>query len=66
MLHCNMRMAALRSERWRSGQPLVTCHQEFPPEWIRVRPIEDGLMKTIYGRADYRSVEGAGGWSESG
>ncbi|WP_223569183.1 hypothetical protein, partial [Agrobacterium tumefaciens] len=43
---------------------VVTCHCEFPPEWIRVRPIKGRTHEeaAIYGRADYCGVEGAGGW----
>ncbi|WP_245475195.1 hypothetical protein [Bradyrhizobium sp. Leo121] len=39
----------------------LTCHCVFPPDGVRVRPAEgrtDGASK-IFGRADYRSVEGA-------
>ncbi|MBY5741252.1 ATP-binding protein, partial [Rhizobium leguminosarum] len=41
----------------------LTCHCEFPPGWIRVRPIKGRTNEEaeIYGRADYCSAEGAGG-----
>ncbi len=41
--------------------PLLTCHCEFPPEGVRVRPEEgrtDEASK-VHGRADYRGIEGA-------
>lgn len=46
----------------------VTCHCEFPPDWIRVRPIKGRTNEEaeIYGRADYCGAEGAGGWREGG
>ncbi|MBY3594252.1 hypothetical protein HJA87_31110, partial [Rhizobium bangladeshense] len=47
----------------RRYHPEVTCHCEFPPGWIRVRPIKGRTNEEaeIYGRADYCSAEGAGG-----
>ncbi|MBO0132236.1 hypothetical protein [Agrobacterium burrii] len=46
----------------------VTCHCEFPPDWIRVRSIKGRTNEEaeIYGRADYCGAEGAGGWREGG
>ena len=46
----------------------VTCHCEFPPQWIRVRPIKGRTHEEaeIYGRADYCGAERAGGWREGG
>ncbi|WP_409994995.1 exopolysaccharide production repressor protein [Rhizobium leguminosarum] len=46
----------------------MTCHCEFPPGWIRVRPIKGRTNEEaeIYGRADYCSAEGAGGRREGG
>jgi hypothetical protein len=51
-----------------TGLLALTCHCEFPPEWIRVRPIKGRTHEeaAIYGRADYCGVEGAGGWREGG
>ncbi|WP_236736250.1 hypothetical protein [Agrobacterium tumefaciens] len=60
-------IALAEGEKSKSVQAL-TCHCEFPPEWIRVRPIKGRTHEeaAIYGRADYCGVEGAGGWREGG
>ncbi|WP_222373638.1 hypothetical protein, partial [Rhizobium leguminosarum] len=57
-------IASSRVEETQRDEPLVTCHCEFPPEWIRVRPIKGRTNEeaAIYGRADYCGAEGAGGW----
>ncbi|WP_376707010.1 transposase [Bradyrhizobium agreste] len=45
----------------------MTCHCVFPPERVRLRPEEgrtDEASK-VHGRADYRAIEGAGGWAKT-
>jgi hypothetical protein len=48
-------------DRRRVGFRPVTCHYVFPPDGVRVRPAEGRTDETgkVFGRADYRRVEGA-------
>jgi len=45
MLHCSKRMAALRSERWRCEQPLVSSgHRSNAPPPAKLRVSGDPLL----------------------